>query len=76
MRSASEIKEPQVAEVDLRPIALDLAGAMAYTGLSKWRLNELARLDLVAVRKEGAKNLFMRESLDRYILSLPARGTE
>lgn len=67
---------PTEANVDIRPIALDLAGAMAYTGLSKWRLNELARLELVAVRKDGIKNLFMRESLDRYVLSLPAKGTE
>lgn len=67
--------ETVAATVDLRPISLDLAGAAAYTGLSKWRLNELARLEQVAVVKEGAKNLFLRASLDRYIGSLPPRGT-
>lgn len=65
---------PTEATVDIRPIAFDIAGAMAYTGLSRSSLNALAREERVAVRKEGTKNLFMRESLDRYILSLPARG--
>lgn len=63
-----------VLDIDTRPICLDLAGAMAYTGLSKWRLNELAREELIIVRKDGSKNLFMRESLDRHIRSLPTRG--
>lgn len=67
-------EQPQEVTVDLRPLALDLEGAIAYTGLSKWKLNELARTDKVAVRKDGVKNLFMRESLDRYVLGLPGRG--
>lgn len=61
-------------EIDTRPICFDIEGAMAYTGLSKWRLNELARTEAVIVRKEGSKNLYMRESLDRYIRSLPTKG--
>jgi hypothetical protein len=68
-------EQTQQVAVDIRPIALDIAGAMAYTGLSKWRLNELVRLEKVAIRKEGSKNLFMRESLDRYVLSLPGRAS-
>ncbi|MFR9767104.1 hypothetical protein [Nocardia sp. SC052] len=59
----------------MRPIAFDLAGAMAYTGLSKTKLNDLVRDEVLVVRKEGTKNLFMRDSLDRYINSLPAWGT-
>lgn len=62
------------ATVDVTPVAFNLEGAVAYTGLSKWRLNELARNELILVRKEGAKNLFIRASLDRYINSLPAMG--
>lgn len=65
----------QPANVDLRPITLDLEGAKAYTGLSKWRLETLLREEKIAGRKEGTKNLFERESLDRYIKSLPAWGT-
>ncbi|MET9286478.1 hypothetical protein [Nocardia beijingensis] len=60
--------------VDVRPISFDLAGAVAYTGLSKWRLNQLVQQEKVIVLKEGAKNLFLRESLDRYISSLPMWG--
>lgn len=64
------------SDVDIRPISFNTAGAMAYTGLSEWRLNELVRSEIVAVRKEGSKNLIMRDSLDRYIESLPPRGCE
>jgi hypothetical protein len=60
--------------VDIRPISFDIAGAMAYTGLSRWRLNQLVQQEKVIVLKEGAKNLFLRESLDRYINSLPTWG--
>ncbi|WP_280470958.1 hypothetical protein [Nocardia cyriacigeorgica] len=66
---------PVEASVDIRPIAFDLAGAMAYTGLSKTKLNQLLRDEVIAARKEGSKNLFLRESLDRYIGSLPAWGS-
>ncbi len=69
------MSDPIEAGVDIRPISFDLERAMAYTGLSKWRLETLAREDKIVVRKEGAKNLFMRESLDRYIRSLPAMGS-
>ncbi|MFC5789694.1 hypothetical protein ACFPPE_07475 [Agromyces tardus] len=61
-------------EIDTRPITLDLHAAMAYTGLSRTALNDLARNETVIVRKVGVKNLFDRASLDRYIRSLPARG--
>ncbi|MGW4090061.1 hypothetical protein [Nocardia sp. NPDC004750] len=60
--------------VDVRPISFDLAGAVAYTGLSVSRLNQLARDEKVVVLKEGVKNLYLRSSLDRYINSLPTRG--
>ncbi|MEV0031387.1 hypothetical protein [Nocardia sp. NPDC050793] len=55
-------------------ISFDLKGAIAYTGLSKWRLETLAREEKIITRKEGAKTLYMRESLDRYIRSLPTWG--
>ncbi|MGY2036582.1 hypothetical protein ACW9HF_14970 [Nocardia gipuzkoensis] len=67
--------ESTESTVDVRPISFNLEGAMAYTGLSKTKLNELVRDEVIAVRKEGTKNLFMRESLDRYIKSLPAWGS-
>ncbi|WP_228002188.1 hypothetical protein [Nocardia australiensis] len=63
------------ATVDLRPVTLDLEGAKAYTGLSKWRLETLLREEKITGRKEGTKNLYERASLDRYIKSLPAWGT-
>lgn len=66
--------DEQTASVDLRPITFDLAGAVAYTGLSRWRLNQLVQKEEIVVLKEGAKNLFLRESLDRYINSLPTWG--
>lgn len=64
------------ADVDIRPIAFDLAGAMAYSGLSRSMLYQLLREEKIVARQDGAKNLFMRDSLDRYILSLPARGSK
>ncbi|KIA63052.1 hypothetical protein [Nocardia vulneris] len=63
------------AAVDIRPITFDLEGAKAYTGLSKWKLETLLREEVICGRKEGAKTLYERESLDRYIKSLPAYGT-
>lgn len=63
------------ATVDLRPITFDTEGAKAYTGLSKWRLETLLRDEVICGRKEGAKTLYERASLDRYIRSLPAYGT-
>lgn len=67
---------PVEAIVDVRPIAFDLAGAMAYTGLSKTMLNRLLAEERITARKEGTKNLFLRTSLDLYINSLPAWGSE
>lgn len=67
------MSDPVEADVDIRPISFDLAGAIAYTGLSKFRLNELAREEKIVVRKDGTKNLFMRASLDRYVQGLPVR---
>jgi hypothetical protein len=67
------VSDPIEAEVDIRPISFDLAGAMAYTGLSKFRLNELAREERIVVRKDGTKNLYMRSSLDKYVQNLPVR---
>ncbi|MBF6350332.1 helix-turn-helix domain-containing protein [Nocardia flavorosea] len=61
--------------VDRRPIALDLKAAMDYSGLSKTSLNRLLAEEKIVARKEGVKNLFLRESLDRYINSLPAWGS-
>lgn len=69
-------EQPVIGSVDTRPIALDLAGAMAYTGLSKTKLNNLLHEEKIAARKEGSKNLFLRDSLDRYIDSLPAWGSQ
>jgi hypothetical protein len=71
----SKTTVPTEAVVDIRPISFDLAGAMAYSGLSRWMLNKLLREEKIVARQEGTKNLFMRDSLDRYILSLPARGS-
>jgi hypothetical protein len=62
---------PPTATVDLRPITFDLEGAKAYTGLSKWRLETLLKEEKIGGRKEGDKTLYDRESLDRYIRSLP-----
>lgn len=70
----SATPEPVETTVDARPISFDLAGAVAYTGLSRWRLNQLVQEEKVIVLKEGVKNLFLRESLDRYINSLPTWG--
>ncbi|AHH20753.1 hypothetical protein NONO_c59770 [Nocardia nova SH22a] len=67
------MSDPVETDVDKRPLSFDLAGAIAYTGLSKFRLNELAREEKIVVRKDGTKNLFMRASLDRYVQSLPVR---
>lgn len=70
----SKYVAPQEVEPDVRPISFSVEGAMAYTGLSKWRVNELIREEILIVRKEGAKNLIMGDSLRRYVNSLPARG--
>ncbi|WP_280265370.1 hypothetical protein [Nocardia wallacei] len=75
-RRVDEAVKKALADIDRRPVALDLAGAMQYSGLSKTALNDLLRQELVVARKFGTKNLFDRESLDRYIRSLPAWGTQ
>ncbi|AHH22079.1 hypothetical protein NONO_c73230 [Nocardia nova SH22a] len=62
--------------VDRRPSYLDSNSALAYSGLSKTTLNELIRSERISVRKFGSKNLVERESLDRYLRSLPAWGTQ
>lgn len=62
--------------VDTRPVTMDLAAAMAYSGLSKTTLNELLREEKITARKFGTKNLYERESIDRYLKSLPAWGTQ
>ncbi|MFE2994227.1 hypothetical protein ACFXG4_04750 [Nocardia sp. NPDC059246] len=69
----SDQLQPVEAAVVAQPIAFDLKGAVQYSGLSKWRLEELARQERIVVLKEGVKNLFLRDSIDRYIRSLPAR---
>lgn len=62
--------------IDMRPVMLDMKGAMDYSGLSKTSLNNLLREEKISARKEGVKNLFERESIDRYLKSLPAWGTQ
>jgi hypothetical protein len=62
-------------DIDTRPITLDLKAAMDYTGLSKTSIHNLLREEKIVARKEGTKNLFERESLDRYLKSLPAWGS-
>ncbi|MGI5222465.1 hypothetical protein [Nocardia sp. CA-290969] len=76
-RAVTEAVEKALAElvVDRRPVALDLAAAMQYSGMSKTALNQLLREEKIVARKFGTKNLFLRESLDRYLSSLPAWGS-
>lgn len=62
------------AGIDARPIAFDRAGAIAYTGFSKTTLDNLLREGKILARKQNSKNLFLRESLDRYINGLPLWG--
>jgi hypothetical protein len=71
---APNVSEPRAVEPDLRPISFNIDGAMAYTGLSRSKINELIRDDVLIVRKEGTKNLIDGDSLRRYIKSLPARN--
>lgn len=65
------------AQSSLKPRYLDTRAAVAYSGLSEWRIRDLARNGRVVVRREGeqlAKNLYDRVSLDQYSDSLPLRG--
>lgn len=62
--------------VDHRPQYLNTQAAMAYTGLSRTTLYELLRSERIAARKVGTKVLYSRESLDIYLRSLPAWGTQ
>ena len=77
-RMVAEAVEKALAEinVDRRPIALDLKAAMDYAGMSKTAINQLLREEKIAARKFGTKNLILRESLDRYLSSLPAWGSQ
>ncbi|QIS06806.1 hypothetical protein F5X71_34855 [Nocardia brasiliensis] len=49
-----------------------VAGAMDAFGLSRSKIYELARNEVVTVRYEGTKLLVLGESLRRYIDALPA----
>ena len=77
-RMVAEAVEKALAEisVDRRPIALDLKAAMDYSGMSKTAINQLLREEKITARKFGVKNLILRESLDRYLSSLPAWGSQ
>ncbi|MET7752287.1 MULTISPECIES: hypothetical protein [Actinomycetes] len=66
----------QQGKVDQRPITFDLKGLMDYTGLSKTSITTLLREEKISARKEGVKNLYERASVDRYLRSLPAWGTQ
>ena len=77
-RMVAEAVEKALSEisVDRRPIALDLKSAMDYSGMSKTAINQLLREEKITARKFGVKNLILRESLDRYLSSLPAWGSQ
>lgn len=60
--------------VDTLPYSYSVQGAMAAFGLSKTRIHDLIRDEVVAVRQEGVKLLIIGSSLRSYIDSLPPRG--
>lgn len=65
--------QDDLEEVDRRPYAYSIKGALEAFPLSESRLRRLIRTEKLAVRYEGAKVLILGDSLRRYIDSLPSR---
>ncbi|HEX3496737.1 MAG TPA: helix-turn-helix domain-containing protein [Methylocella sp.] len=53
----------------LKPVALRRHEAVAYCGLGKSTLYELARDGLISSFKVGGRRLFDRESIDKFLAS-------
>lgn len=59
-----------MTEVDNSPKWYTIDGAVAAYGLSKNRVNELLKAEVLAVKYEGAKRYITAKSLDLYMDSL------
>jgi excisionase family DNA binding protein len=54
----------------LAPVALSVADAVRYTGLSRSRLYELVRDGQIASFQVGGRRMFLRSALDAFFAKL------
>jgi hypothetical protein len=54
-----------------RPVATDVRGAVASTGLSRAQLYKDLRKGLLRAYKNGARTVILFEDLERYVRALP-----